>query len=189
MAFNINEITATINKSGVARADFFDVIFSGIPTSLGINRELSLRAESVTLPQRSVQPLDYKDYGVPFKIGGLANYVEIDMTFLLSEDLREREFFMKWQDLIVGNHRTRNQLSRGSQFDIGYFNTYKCDGIQINHYSGKESEEAPKHTIKLIDAYPLQIATISRSWAQPEFMRQQVTFTYRYFTEFAYTDE
>jgi len=197
MAFNINELTSSIQRNGAARADFFDIFFTGLPAGLEGARDLTFRAEQVTIPQRAVSPIEYRDYGVPYKVGGLPNYIEIDMTFILSDDLREREFFMAWQDLIVGDHRTRSNASVGEIFDTGYFNDYKCDGIQINHYNGKGdifstnigpaniniTATNPLHNIKLIDAYPLNVATLSRSWAQPEFLRQQVTFTYRYFTE------
>ena len=185
MAFNINQFTAAMNDTGMARADFFEVRFTGLPRGLG-NRDtqkLSLRAEQVTVPQRAVTPIEYRDYGVPYKIGGIPNYIEIDMTFILSDDLQEREFFMAWQDLITGQHRRQNGISRGKEFDIGYFDDYKCSGIEILHYTGKLDDKLPSHKIKLIDAYPLNVATLSRAWAQPEILKQQVTFTYRYFTE------
>ena len=191
MAFNINRFTAAMNGTGMARADFFEVRFTGLPLGLGIRdtQNLSLRAEQVTVPQRAVTPIEYRDYGVPYKIGGIPNYIEIDMTFILSDDLQEREFFMAWQDLITGQHRRKNGISRGKEFDIGYFDDYKCSGIEILHYTGSEFDEddedglIPSHSIKLIDAYPLNVATLSRAWAQPEILKQQVTFTYRYFTE------
>jgi len=91
---------------------------------------------------------------------------------------------MAWQDLITGQHRRKNGISRGKEFDIGYFDDYKCSGIEILHFTGKLDDElTPSHSIKLIDAYPLNVATLSRTWAQPEILKQQVTFTYRYFTE------
>jgi len=185
MTFNINRFTAAINSTGAARADFFEVRFTGLPPGLGDRdtEKLSLRAEQVTVPQRAVTPIEYRDYGVPYKIGGIPNYIEIDMTFILSDDLQEREFFMAWQDLITGQHRRQNGISRGKEFDIGYFDDYKCSGIEILHYTGKLDDKLPSHKIKLIDAYPLNVATLSRAWAQPEILKQQVTFTYRYFTE------
>ena len=185
MTFNINRFTAAINSTGAARADFFEVRFTGLPPGLGDRdtEKLSLRAEQVTVPQRAVTPIEYRDYGVPYKIGGIPNYIEIDMTFILSDDLQEREFFMAWQDLITGQHRRQNGISRGKEFDIGYFDDYKCSGIEILHYTGKLDDKLPSHKIKLIDAYPLNVATLSRAWAQPEILKQQVTFTYRYFIE------
>ena len=195
MPFNINNFTAEINDKGFARSDFFEVIFTGFPLKVVAAIEestspptnvrtdfLSLRAESVTVPQRAITPIEYKDYGAPFKIGSTANYVEIDMTFILSSDMRERNFFLAWQDVIAGNHRLQSGNARGSSFDLGYFDEYKCDGIEIIHYEGGK-EIAPSYITQLRDAYPLNVGVVTRSWASAEILKQSVTFTYRYFSE------
>jgi hypothetical protein len=41
-------------------------------------------------------------------MGGRLNYVPLDIQIICSPDLREREFFMRWQDLIGGLHRNPN---------------------------------------------------------------------------------
>ena len=196
MPFNINNFTAEINDKGFARSDFFEVIFTGFPLKVVAAIEestspptnvrtdfLSLRAESVTVPQRAITPIEYKDYGAPFKIGSTANYIEIDVTFILSKDMRERNFFLAWQDVIAGDHRLKQTASRGSSFDLGYFDDYKCDGIEIIHYEGDENKDSPSYITQLRDAYPLNVGPVTRSWASAEIMKQVVTFTYRYFTE------
>ena len=198
MPFNITDFTAELNQGGIARSDFFEVVFTSLPPKVvqSVNRStllgpsyftildgLRFRAESVTVPQRAITPIEYKDYGAPFKIGSTANYIEIDVTFILSKDMRERNFFLAWQDVIAGDHRLKQTASRGSSFDLGYFDDYKCDGIEIIHYEGDENKDSPSYTTQLRDAYPLNVGPVTRSWASAEIMKQQVTFTYRYFTE------
>ena len=198
MPFNITDFTAELNKGGIARSDFFEVVFTSLPPKVvqSVNRStllgpsyftildgLRFRADSVTVPQRAITPIEYKDYGAPFKIGSTANYIEIDVTFILSKDMRERNFFLAWQDVIAGDHRLKQTASRGSSFDLGYFDDYKCDGIEIIHYAGDENKDSPSYTTQLRDAYPLNVGPVTRSWASAEIMKQQVTFTYRYFTE------
>ena len=197
MPFNITDFTAELNKGGIARGDFFEVVFTSLPPKVvqSVNRStllgpsyftildgLRFRAEAVTVPQRAITPIEYKDYGAPFKIGSTANYVEIDMTFILSSDMRERNFFLAWQDVIAGNHRLQSGNARGSSFDLGYFDEYKCDGIEIIHYEGGK-EIAPSYITQLRDAYPLNVGVVTRSWASAEILKQSVTFTYRYFSE------
>ena len=198
MPFNITDFTAELNKGGIARSDFFEVVFTSLPPKVvqSVNRStllgpsyftildgLRFRAESVTVPQRAITPIEYKDYGAPFKIGSTANYIEIDVTFILSKDMRERNFFLAWQDVIAGDHRLKQTASRGSSFDLGYFDDYKCDGIEIIHYEGDENKDSPSYITQLRDAYPLNVGPVTRSWASAEIMKQVVTFTYRYFTE------
>ena len=202
MPFNINGFTSEINKNGFARGDFFEVLFTGFPSkvvtaiknstvpSVDVTSEiesLALRAESVTTPQRAITPIEYKDYGAPYKIGSTANYIEIDVTFILSKNMRERNFFLAWQDVITGDHRLQTGNARGSSFDLGYFDDYKCDGIEIIHYKGDNAKEEvfsqPAYVTQLRDAYPLNVGPVTRSWASAEVLKQQVTFTYRYFSE------
>ena len=201
MPFNINNFSAEINSNGFARGDFFDVSFSGFPIKVVAAIEgstnpptnvrsdfLTLRAESVTVPQRAITPIEYKDYGAPYKIGSTANYIEIDVTFILSKNMRERNFFLAWQDVITGDHRLRSTNARGSSFDLGYFDDYKCDGIEIRHFTGDDSNvlnrtDTPVYITQLRDAYPLNVGPVTRSWASAEILKQQVTFTYRYFSE------
>ena len=204
MAFNISEFSAELNKHGTARAEHFEMSFSGeILQKLapyynglsGVEREISdvlrgltFRVEATTLPQRAISPLQYQDYGTPYKIGGLANYVEIDSTIILSTDMAERHFFMSWQDLITGKHRTRgnNVIGRGDEFDIGYFDDYKCDSIKIKHFAytkGANKEPRQVYECTLHDAFPLNVGPVTVSWASTEILKQNVTFTYRFFTE------
>ena len=200
MPFNINNFSAEINSNGFARGDFFDVSFTGFPIKVVAAIEgstnpptnvrsdfLTLRAESVTVPQRAITPIEYKDYGAPYKIGSTANYIEIDVTFILSKNMRERNFFLAWQDVITGDHRLQTGNARGSSFDLGYFDDYKCDGIEIIHYKGDNVKEEvfsqPAYVTQLRDAYPLNVGPVTRSWASAEILKQQITFTYRYFSE------
>ena len=199
MPFNVNDFTAELNQGGIARGDFFEVRLTSLPSKVvqAVNQSallgpsyntilngLQFRAESVTVPQRAITPIEYKDYGAPFKIGSTANYIEIDVTFILSKDLRERNFFLCWQDVIVGDHRLRETTARGSSFDLGYFDEYKCDGLEIIHYPGDgEEPRSPAYVTQLRDAYPLNVGPVTRSWASAEILKQQVTFTYRYFSE------
>lgn len=194
MSFKVNEFTAEMNKNGAARADHFEMTISGIPAPVAseINfnstsssaettaRGMTYRIESTMLPGRTITPVEYKDYGVPYKIGGLPNYVDIEIQVILSEDLRERNFFLSWQDYIVGAHRTESGVSRGSQFDTAYYDEYKCDGITITQYS---STGQKVYEIQLIEAYPLVVGPVTSTWGTVEYLKQPVTFTYRYFTE------
>ena len=72
MPFNINNFTAEINSRGFARGDFFEVSFTGFPIKVVAAIEestnpptvvrsdfLTLRAESVTTPQRAITPIEY----------------------------------------------------------------------------------------------------------------------------------
>ena len=186
MGFDINRFTAQLNKGGLARTSDFECVVdtTGIK-NLGVSDELQFRIESTSLPMRSIQAIDYKDYGNPYKIGGLGNAVEIEMIIICSEDLRERDFFMRWQDLIVGNYRIAEQTSsiaaKRNMFDIGYYDDYVCkQGVTIYQL---DPEGFRTYAVDLIDAYPMNVQVQPVTWAQNDIQKLNVTMTYRYFQE------
>jgi|TARA_R110001606_G_C15322873_1_gene644811 hypothetical protein len=187
MGFDINKFTAELNKSGMARSSDFECVID-TKSILGLNEvssSLQFRLESTSLPMRSVQPIDYKDYGYPYKIGGMANTVEIEMVIICSEDLRERDFFMSWQDLIVGKHRKKeignNEATRKNMFDVGYYDDYVCkQGVSIYQL---DPSGFRTYAVDLIDAYPMNVQPLSLSWGQTEIQKMNVTMTFRYFEE------
>ena len=196
MPFSINDFQGQVGSSGGFSLGYeFEVV---IPNVVGSDRQTDLgtrtaenmrfRIDSFTVPPRAIQEIDYFTYGPPSKIGAFANYVQADMNIICSRDLKERFFFMKWQDLITGNHRLTNgdfDESRKS-FDIGYFNDYKSQNIKINKYSGLGDSgrtASPIYTCTLIDAFPSLVGGLQMSWDNTEILKLPVSITYRYFVE------
>lgn len=193
MAFNINEFNANINKSGglAQKSQFLAVIIppaqlTPVLGELGITLEhFPLRIDTFEFPSRSVIPVEYRDYGPPRNFGGQANFTESSCSVILSSDMREREFFMRWQDLVVGNHRRRVEQIEGNRFDVGYFDDYKSNGIEVRQYNQTETSlENWVYATQLIDAYPQIVSNVETSWdGGAEIQKINITFQYRYFTE------
>lgn len=194
MPFSINNFQSRIGSSGGFSLSYeFEVTVPSIvgtenATSLGagVADDLKFRIESFTLPPRAVQTFDYITYGPTNKMGGFANYVEAEMNIICSNDLRERFYFMKWQDLVVGNHRlsTGNADDNKKSFDVGYLNDYKSQNIIINKYSNLEgSSGAPLYTCTLVDAFPSVVGGLAMAWDNTEILKMPVTISYRYFLE------
>lgn len=132
MAFRLNEFIAEINKTGIARPSYFMVMIT-LPTALTtefpeFGRSMQFRVESASLPTRTILTHDQRYYGpirrIPY---GFAS-MDLTMSVILSEDMREREVFMRWQDLLVGQSRTRKDgmgKFPTAVFDAGYYE----DGI------------------------------------------------------------
>jgi hypothetical protein len=191
MAFDIDSFTAEMHSVGFARSSNFEVEISGNiisnisgpGTEFGLSSSLLLLINSATFPGRGVTDITYKDYGAPYKIGGQLNYVPIDIQIICSPDLREREFFMRWQDLIGGLHRNPglNTNIRHSEFDIGYYNDYVCKkGFTLYQL---DQNGFKTYAIDLIDSFPMQVAVQSYNWDSSDLQILNVTMAYRYFEE------
>ena len=207
MAFKINEFTSNLNAAGYAKQDRFEVRvippssgsgggsalgrlisglsllggrvgeIAGVLSSLGEGVDtfhLALRADAAELPGRAVQTLDNRYYG-PLRKSG-----DTTISFICSEDLREKLFFEKWQDLIVGKHREPGTNADSESFNAGYYDDYvsSIEIVQLNENNDITFE------MKLLEAYPLQIAPLPLNWGSDELHKLSVTFAYnRYESE------
>ena len=129
--------------------------------------------------------INYLEYGAyHIKLGGGVNYVDTPISIICSPDLREREFFMRWQDLIGGFHRNPDLDAdqRKNQFNIGYYDNYVAKkGITIYQL---DQQGFKTYAVDLIDAYPIVINPLSLSWANgSEVQVMNVTIAFRYFEE------
>ncbi len=189
MAFDIDSFTAEMHSVGFARPSDFEVeiggdILSKVGSSFGLSSSLMFRVNTAELPQRNVEAISYAEYGAPYKIGGGVNYVDTPISIICSPDLREREFFMRWQDLIGGFHRNPDLDAdqRKNQFNIGYYDNYVAKkGITIYQL---DQQGFKTYAVDLIDAYPIVVSPLSLSWANgSEVQVMNVTIAFRYFEE------
>jgi hypothetical protein len=188
MPFNIDAFSAELKTSGISLTSNFEVQITGsILNKLGgtydLSSSFSFRIESTNLPQRSASLITNSHYGPISKFGSTLIYADLDMSMICSTDLREREFFMKWQDLFGGKHREGNLDAdqRRRQFNIGYYDEYVAKkGVSIYKL---DQAGFKVYAVDLIDAFPLNVSPLELSWNQSEAQRMTVTFAYRYFEE------
>ena len=179
MAFNVNDMVSSINKSGVAKLSHYEVICHGFGDFID-ERELMYRAESVDIPGRSIASVEHKfqNYGPVNKIAYGQTYGDVTVQFLLSEDMREKEYFEIWQDKMVNTGAFNDYFfSRTSSntFNPKYFDNY-AGTIEIRQYS-PTGELRALHTLN--EAYPLIINPITMGWNEEGVARLGVTFAYR----------
>lgn len=173
MGFNVNDMVSSLNKSGFAKPSHFEVFIQG-GADLDTERELSYRAESVDIPGRSIASVEHKfqNYGPVNKVAYGSIYGDITVQFLVSQDMREKEYFEIWQDKMVG---TGAFADGQAQFNTKYFDNY-AGTIEIRQY-GSHGNLHSIHTLN--EAYPLIVNPITMSWAEDGAVRMGVTFAYR----------
>jgi len=99
--FSINKMMAELNKSGYASSSHFEVFVHG-GRNIG-EQEMRFRVDSIDLPGRNFAPIDHKftNIGPVNRIPGQQFYSDVTATILLSEDMREKEYFEWWQEKMV----------------------------------------------------------------------------------------
>jgi len=169
--FNVQNFTATLNKTGVAHASHFEVQITG-PVSTGAEQNLMLRCDTVDIPGRAISTTEYRIYGPLRKVPYGAIYTDIACQFLLSEDLQEKKYFDAWHDKII-NHGAFGS-SRGSH-NVSYYNDY-VGNVTIRQFNSA-GDVMSVHTLQ--EAYPVTVGAIQMNWNANEFAKLAVAFAYR----------
>ena len=192
--FNVQNMVSSLNKSGIAKSDHFEVMITGPVGGAEDSRDLTVRADTVDIPGRNFGVVDHKftNVGPINRIPTMQTYTDVTVSFLLSEDIREKEYFEVWQDKImdtgafeVTGGREGNNLSVGdvnfnteysnTRFMHKYFDKY-IGRVEIRQY-GSGGNLASIHTLN--EAYPIAVAPIGMNWGDDQPAKLAVTFAYR----------
>jgi hypothetical protein len=156
-------------STDVARPNRFDIEIP-IPLTLlayyGTARQLPLRCEKATFPDRTISTFDQKIYGPAEKFPYQSTYNTAEMTFILSDDMSEKEFFDGWMELI----------NPSTTFNFKYKGDYVTD-ITVNQYDVKNELS---YSVDLIDAFPISINQLDLDWSSTEYHKLTVTFAFTY---------
>ena len=176
VGFNVNGFASNIAKYGLASPNKFKVKINqtkAISTN-ELDISIALMCESVSLAGRSIQSIMDLRYGQRREIAYNAPvYPPINLTFLCSEDYREKDFFDRWNNSIVNS-------SNG--FDVAYYDNYTGSmEIETLTREGKGSESGYKMTYH--EAYPKDVTAIELSHStQNSTAKFTVTMNYSKWT-------
>ena len=168
MAGTINEFRSSFTKD-VSKSSRFDVNIP-IPLTLipYINsaKNLTYRCEAANLPGRTFATTEQKTYGPVEKFPYLTTFNDIDLSFIVSDDMNEKVFFDAWLNFI------------NPMYNYNY--RYKSDystAITINQY---DQNNQLSYSVNLYDAYPISVNQMDLDWSSENPHKLSVTFAYTY---------
>ena len=168
MAGNINDFKSSFNKD-LARTNRFDV---NIPVPLTLipyvtsAKSLTYRCETAQLPGRTFATTEQRTYGPIEKFPYLNTYNDLDLTFIVDDDMNQKVFFDAWMNYINPTYNN-NMRYKGD-----YTTT-----IVINQYNVANELT---YSVNLIDAYPISINQMDLNWSDDGYHKLSVTFAYTY---------
>ena len=119
MGANITSFVEEISKGGVTKTNQYAVKISppsslnGLASNYGINfDDLAYRIQRVTLPSRQMKPIMQKSVFRelrPLPVG-YNTLDDVTMQIVLSSDLKERKFFLAWQNRIFNEGGTPSYI-------------------------------------------------------------------------------
>jgi len=168
MAGSISEFKSSFSRD-VARTNRFDVNIN-IPfvmlPYISSARSLNYRCENANLPGRTFATTEQKTYGPIEKYPYLSTYNDMDLTFIVDDDMSQKLFFDGWLNYI--NPQYNNNLRfKGDYATI----------ITINQY---DVSNQLSYSVNLYDAYPISMNQLDLDWAGDGHHKLVVTFAYTY---------
>ena len=175
MPFNINDFQANL-KDGFAFTDHFEC---EVHSPYGLDRDMHFKVISTNLPGKSAQTTDYKFHGPLRKVPYSYINNELTLTVLCSPDYRERDYFLEWLDLAVGDTRVNDKWFAGAYKKVSYYNEY-IGRILIKNYD-KMGRKVRETTFE--ECFPLNVNEIQLSWADSAIGQFTVGLQYYAFHE------
>ena len=167
MAGSITDFKTSF-QTDLARPNRFDV---NIPVPIVLlayrdtARALNFRCENAELPGKSLSTTERKIGSSPVeKMPYHTNYTETTMTFMVSDDMRERIFFEGWFEAI---NSTTN-------YNFKYKSDYAVD-ISINQYN---LANELSYNVVLREAYPIAMNQMDLDWSADGYHKLAVTFAF-----------
>jgi len=154
-------------KTEISKPNRFDVqipIPLGLVLYLNTAKNLSYRCEGASLPGRTLATTEQKTYGPVEKFPYLTTFTDIDLTFIVDDDMKQKLFFDAWINYI-------NPLSTN---DVRYKSDY-ATGLTINQY---DVNNALSYSVSLYDAFPVSINQMDLDWSGDGYHKLVVTFAF-----------
>jgi len=173
MASKLDQFYSNVFQTGIARANRFEVFITP-PTGAGYSslnssallRHMSFVCESVEIPSQTLATAESKINGLPvIPVPYSFSYSnQINLTFKLSEDYRERNMLLLWQDLVY-------KPGRG----FSYYNEY-VGTIVVRPMN--TSEKINQEFI-FRNCFPTAVQELRYDWgSMNENLKQGVTFSF-----------
>jgi hypothetical protein len=136
----------------------------------GLMQQFTYLCESAEFPGRGFMSYDLRYYGPNFKVPYQSEYQETAMAFLCRAESFERQFFDDWMEVI----------NPTNTYDFSYKDNYKAEihMFQFSEETETGTEPIAKYAWTLHDAFPILVNPQPVTWADDNFQRLAVSFTY-----------
>ena len=193
---SIDTMKSTINRrGGVARGNRFAVyvnhpsksmnslinynpatLLSNLISGQGVNvadfiqdpRDLFILCTSCSIPGKRISTTEATHNHNLSKKPYSAATDEVSMTFMLTNDYYIKKYFDMWQEMIVD--------TSGEHYKTFHKNEY-CSDVTIQQLSAS-NDVVPGYTVKLENAYPIQVGAVELSSGSEGLMEVSITWEY-----------
>lgn len=189
---SINDMYGSLQKSCRFIVQILPVGRFLLPYSTFL-RDMLYLCEVAEFPGRSFMNTDVRYYGPSHKLPFQSQYEDTNLTFLCRNKSLERQFFDDWQ-LIVNPVNTWDFNYRDDYRAIIHIYQYsdvEKSGVVEGFFPGQRtptpigfgtSQPEANYWMTIYNAYPIIVNSQPVTWADDQFQRLIISFTYTHWT-------
>lgn len=191
-SLGLQNYRSVVNKyGGPAKAHRFFVRFASFPIGLmsrgtfynnNVVRDLGYLCEAAEFPGRGFMNTDLRYYGPSFKAPFQSTYEDLNLTFVVRDSFLERQFFDDWINIInpintYDFQYRKNYISQIELFQMSEKENYG-ESDKPNEVPPGSRESTAQYKFTFEEAWPILINPMPTNWAEDNFHRLTVSFTY-----------
>jgi hypothetical protein len=185
MVFNINQFSAKIRSTGLAKNNLFVAqITPPGGMNLPVVRDIPFFCKSSNLPGQEISTSDVRIQGWGKVEKRPTDFVKSDLTliFMVDSNFAVMQFFHRWMQRVVNYNDINGDLSEDSRGKLPYEFDYKDNyvgSIDVVLFSEHTPAAEKSYAYKFYKAYPTSVSQIQTSWENAaEVLTIVVTFAY-----------
>jgi len=160
----LNEFISLVKSEGLSRTNRYRVDIPGI----GDSRRVSLLCSEAQLPGIAYSTAQLRQYGEQRESPYEKMYENVNLTFLVDTSMSVKKYWDEWMNLI------QNPSTRDFNYYKNYTTTIKVTVL--------DTEDVERYSVKLFEAYPKSISSVSLSYESKDVMKITVGIVYKYWT-------
>lgn len=163
----IQKFVAQVKANGMARTNRYAVNIAPPQKLVSGNLEnILLFCDQIQLPGANYSTVENRIYGEFRQVPYEKLYDSCSLTFYVDNDMKVKEFFDNWMNLIA------NPVQR----NYNYYKDYIGDvDIQVQDINDKK-----KYQLHMYECYPKNISSIQMDYASKDVMKLTVEMQYKY---------
>lgn len=171
-SLSIPDYTALLGSEGVAlTSQYWVEIYPPVGVAIDDIRKVSMMCVSAELPSRQFLTTEEKHTNFNKKLPYQQVFDDINLTFILSGDLKQKDFFDNWMNKVVDE-------KTGS---LNFYNEYVGE-LYIHQL---DSKGVPTYSVRVKDAYPTATGKVNFAYDDTNnISRLDVTITYKNWERF-----
>lgn len=182
----LQEYRSAISRDGgPSKANRFVVRIVKLPTQLprraqydGLMKDMMYLCESAEFPGRGFMNIDVRYYGTNFKSPYQTTYEDLNLTFLVRDKFLERQLFDDWMELINPSSTYDFSYSKDYMTTVEIFQLSEVDSTPAGTSTNASKTVTAQYKFTFEKAWPILINPMPVNWADDNFHRLTVAFTY-----------